>query len=430
MNAIIFSYLFLTIEGIAGWFALDQMLEANAERTTRKIRMVCWTLVSMILSICQFFVNIHSMFAYLRNLIYFCVFLVIFRYFYIDPLWRRALALIIIMFSTAFADVTVFITPVFVDREIFFQLDYSTPEMAFGLAVACMIMIPVYGIVTYFWKKYFHPGDVGNLKFFFLFYFALQFCEILLFMRAIMTDSLNSSVGVLFFSSILSNVIVLVIVFRQTEKNSLEERLTESKKISALGQKSLQEVEKRRGELEKISQQNVESLNEIQRFLNRGETAEATRVLEELSQKIQNTKEYPFCEIPIINVILSEKQKECERLKIRFDADLRFPQEQQIKQMDLCSVFANLLDNAIRACKKESEFRKDPYIVLEAGVFGEYLIIKCENSLMEAPGKIPEGHGLGHKILRDIAKRYQGNFYTEYDAQKQQFYAQITLRFR
>ena len=67
-------------------------------------------------------------------------------------------------------------------------------------------------------------------------------------------------------------------------------------------------------------------------------------------------------------------------------------------------------------------------IRLAARTAGNYLIIKCENPPAEAPGRIPEGTGYGLKILQDMAKRYEGDFRTDY--RDYLFTAQLSLRFR
>ena len=96
------------------------------------------------------------------------------------------------------------------------------------------------------------------------------------------------------------------------------------------------------------------------------------------------------------------------------------PEEISIKQMDLCRIFGNLLDNAIRACESGQA------IHLTSGVLGNYLVINCENPTSKAPGETPEGSGYGKLILKDIAKQYRGEFAAVYE--NGIFCAQVMLR--
>ena len=142
--------------------------------------------------------------------------------------------------------------------------------------------------------------------------------------------------------------------------------------------------------------------------------------LKKLHKNLEKTREYPYCSIPIVNVVLSEKEKICEEKNVRLEVGLRMPEEMNIKQMDLCRIFGNLLDNAIRACESGQ------VIYLTSGVLGEYLMINCENPALKAPGEIPEGSGYGKLILKEIAKQYRGEFDTVYE--NGIFCAQVMLR--
>ena len=76
-----------------------------------------------------------------------------------------------------------------------------------------------------------------------------------------------------------------------------------------------------------------------------------------------------------------------------------------MQKIDICSVFGNLLDNAIRASLQYKTNKDEPEIYLTAGAKGDYLIIKCKNSSMK-PGDKPDGTGYGLKILKEIALKY------------------------
>ena len=83
-----------------------------------------------------------------------------------------------------------------------------------------------------------------------------------------------------------------------------------------------------------------------------------------------------------------------------------------VAPLDLCSMFSNLLDNAIRACEELPEDKR--IIDLSARNQGDYLLIRCDNPALEHPGNQPQGTGYGKKILRDIAERYHGEFQTSF----------------
>ena len=55
--------------------------------------------------------------------------------------------------------------------------------------------------------------------------------------------------------------------------------------------------------------------------------------------------------IPVVNDVLSEKNKVCMNDGVELSVDLDFPPVLQVEPLHLCSIFSNLLDNAINGVK-------------------------------------------------------------------------------
>ena len=96
-----------------------------------------------------------------------------------------------------------------------------------------------------------------------------------------------------------------------------------------------------------------------------------------------------------------------------------------INDVDLCSLLSNMLENAITACKQCTKSSKRIYINITSD---EYKYIFCikntiqESVLQDNPDLMTtksnkEGHGIGIKIIKDIAAKYNGNvdYYEEND---------------
>ena len=153
----------------------------------------------------------------------------------------------------------------------------------------------------------------------------------------------------------------------------------------------------------------------IEELLEKGQNEEAEKELMGFLNRLDMAREYPYCSIPIINVILTEKIAKINSEGIKTEVDIQIREELSIKQLDLCSAFGNILDNALRACiqlKKTSDGKADLYVKLKAKCVGEYLIIRCENSCQKKQVRFAEGSGYGLKILKGIAERYRGNLKT------------------
>lgn len=104
----------------------------------------------------------------------------------------------------------------------------------------------------------------------------------------------------------------------------------------------------------------------------------------------------------------------CGRLSTAMDAGIQVeiiradaPEKLPVSDADLCSTVMNLIDNAIAAARTAEH----PYIKLDLHQKSDFFVFVCENSMTaEKAAAVTEKtvpkHGLGLKIIRQIAERY------------------------
>lgn len=132
--------------------------------------------------------------------------------------------------------------------------------------------------------------------------------------------------------------------------------------------------------------------------------------LEQTAQWLRSEQSPQLCENLVVNAVVTQQQRRCQAAGINLDCSLDLPQELGLEAPELCSIFSNLLDNAVRACAILPEDERS--IQLSAAPRGRYLIIKEKNPLppvISYPGD-KNDHGLGLGILREIALRHGGDF--------------------
>ena len=140
----------------------------------------------------------------------------------------------------------------------------------------------------------------------------------------------------------------------------------------------------------------------------------AEELTAELMEQVSATKEFPFCPHSVINAVLTQKQHHCEQQSISFHAEISIQDCSPINKIHLCSVFSNLLDNAIHACET-LPIGTSRSVTVFAKQHGDYLHVKVLNTSFPPVESSPTpGHGYGQKILTDIASLYHGEFFTEY----------------
>lgn len=208
----------------------------------------------------------------------------------------------------------------------------------------------------------------------------------------------------------LSVVLLLYYVISLEKKTALEQELQDVHYTMELEQAHYRAVEERREELARIRHDFNNQLATISLLIQAGEQKDAEAMLHKLGEGIAATQENVYCAIPVVNAVLAEKADQCAKAGIRLETELNLPWELAVEPLHLCSIFANLLDNAIHGCAGQ----KEPVITLASHMAGDYLFLRTVNPA--APPQAPApGHGYGSRILKELAARYDGSYETSYE---------------
>lgn len=185
-------------------------------------------------------------------------------------------------------------------------------------------------------------------------------------------------------------------------------------KLHQLESEHYRNIELKRKELLTLKQLFNEKLSVIYQKIISDEYDLAEELTAELMEQVTATREFSFCSNSVINAVLTNKQHLCEQKSVSFRADISIQDCSSINKVHLCSVFSNLLDNAIHAC--EALPAGTPrFVTVSAKQHGDYLHVKVLNTALPQSESSPApGHGYGQKILADIASHYRGEFFTEF----------------
>ena len=142
-----------------------------------------------------------------------------------------------------------------------------------------------------------------------------------------------------------------------------------------------------------------------------------------------------YCENEVVNTVLGAKVPQMEEEGIPWEIEASLPARLPVAEIDLCTLFANSLDNAIEACRNVRADRR--YIHLGARTAQGLLALRIDNSrageLIEQNGRLQttkadsENHGLGLAAIRDIARRYGGSVVIDHTADKFTFLLSVPL---
>ena len=150
-------------------------------------------------------------------------------------------------------------------------------------------------------------------------------------------------------------------------------------------------------------------------------------LLEECSKK----RWKKMCNHPLLDAVLHSKAEICEKNDILLEVNSFVPENIPFSDAEIISIYHNLLNNAIEACQRMDAGEKR-WITFKTGSKNGVFIINAENSRKRNEHiagntwkKDKAFHGLGKKIVRDIAEKYHGSCL--YDKNKDSYSVIVTV---
>lgn len=155
--------------------------------------------------------------------------------------------------------------------------------------------------------------------------------------------------------------------------------------------------------------------------------------LNELSDDILVQKKTVWTQVGILDTLLEQKREKAESKAIEFRIQTDRIGELPFSDIEICTLFSNLLDNAIEACEKIEGDRRwiEIHITRKSGM----LYLTISNSIKGRPseqeGKLITNkqnyqlHGYGIKSVQKIVCKYEGDF--SYQVHEREFVVTITF---
>ena len=214
---------------------------------------------------------------------------------------------------------------------------------------------------------------------------------------------------------VFASYILLVRVFRTTREN---QQLENEKNMM---QMQLETSALYLSKLKSTQEQAVNYRHDLRHhiglisgFLEQGEIEKTKDYLGQIQAEVASITPVRFCENETVNLVLSSFSGRAEKKGILLSIKADLPQELNIPDTELCSVFSNGLENALKAMTEVKDSALHG-VRLESRVDGNRLLLLIENPyegelLMEngVPISNCEGHGFGCRSMLAIAKKRKG----------------------
>lgn len=156
-------------------------------------------------------------------------------------------------------------------------------------------------------------------------------------------------------------------------------------------------------------------LNVLYQLLDKDDLNTAKEYLREIGKPITKLSQTVWTGENIIDVVINSKLEKMRSESIEADISVEFPHNTNLSSNDMCTILANLLDNAIEATEKLN--KKDKIMLMMRRV-NQFLIIKIINSCdkqeehlalhLKTSKEDKELHGWGLPSVMDVVKKYNG----------------------
>jgi len=161
--------------------------------------------------------------------------------------------------------------------------------------------------------------------------------------------------------------------------------------------------------------------------------AKIKKYLSELQEPVTELENVIWTRSQILNLILNQKMQEARKKGIQMKVETEPAFGLELKDTEICSVFGNLLDNALEAAALAKNDQK--WVRVKLGRQGEMLFIQISNGILERPvtrnGELittkSQGglHGLGMKSVTRIVRRHGGDI--QFEAEEERFRVNIVF---
>ena len=128
----------------------------------------------------------------------------------------------------------------------------------------------------------------------------------------------------------------------------------------------------------------------------------------------------------IFNIILNDKAQQAKKLGIEMVVKIGDIDLSEMKDVDITTIFGNLLDNAIEAASPHGSNREEANICIKADSFHEFTVISICNTIANRDYGKERGHkGLGLMNVKTVLETYHGGMQTKQE--NEEFHVSITI---
>ena len=142
----------------------------------------------------------------------------------------------------------------------------------------------------------------------------------------------------------------------------------------------------------------------VKNLLQSGKLEEAVSYMEDMDDMAEKMSFPCSTNNPVVDILVGNKLGIAKSMGIDVDCSLLLPYPCSLRDIDICIILSNSLDNAIQAVKRLDAGR-EKYIRVSGRIQGDFLMMEIENSF-QGKGAFKKGTGLSN--VKKAAEKYGG----------------------
>ena len=227
---------------------------------------------------------------------------------------------------------------------------------------------------------------------------------------------------------------MLMLMTEMGRRNELTLK-NESNAINQLFQRQYEQYKLAVDNSEALRKEMHDMKHYVMALKNEDDPERRAEVLEDMEQAIAIQESFMNTGNQVLDVILTTKSLQCQKKNITLNAMVDGDLLADIHVKDICSLFGNILDNAIEATQQVEDAEKR-LITLSVRSRNQFIIVECENcsdgsnvklrsnqtrrrfrrnNLPKTTKKDNVKHGFGLKSISQVAEKYGGAMNCSYD---------------
>ena len=219
--------------------------------------------------------------------------------------------------------------------------------------------------------------------------------------------------------AILAVVVVIPFVFIFLNNSIAEQNKAETEKaVMEREFKYLEQLSSLAIKVREIKHDYANHLSVMVNLADKGNIDELLHYIESYKDEYGVVDVYAVTGDIAIDSLLSAKFIICKNNDIRLDTSIVKWGKTELTSEEFCSLFGNLLDNAIEGCRTVAKDKR--YIIIRTQRVASMLNIYIENSYDENAERAerPGEHGFGLPRIKSVAEKHSGVVTIDYDGHK------------